>query len=209
MSGTRYLYLARHGEALPDQSGLTEKGRRQAELLGRRVRDVPFSAFHHSPLPRAVQTAQLIGEQLKTNIPLEVSEAAGDYLPYLPKKAELPADSADFLLSFLAQFTPEEVKAGPVLGRQALELFTGPVDGADDRHELLVTHNFQVGWLVGNAVDAPNWRWLSLNHCNAALTVLRYTPGRPSTILVYNDMRHLPTTLRWTGTPAKSLVKGL
>lgn len=201
MSATRYLYVARHGEALPDQSGLTEKGRRQAELLGRRLRDVPFSAFHHSPLPRAVQTAGLIGQQLNANVSPEVSEAAGDYIPSAPKKAELPADSAAFLLNFLAQFTPEELTEGPVLAAKALELFTGPADGADDRHELLVTHNFQVGWLVSCAMDAPNWRWLSLNHCNAALTVLRYTPGRPSSILFYNDMRHLPADLRWTGFP--------
>jgi probable phosphoglycerate mutase len=199
VSATRYLYLARHGEALPDESGLTEKGRRQAELLGQRLRDVPFAAFHHSPLPRAVQTAQLIGEQLTSDVALEVSEVAGDYLPHAPERDELPADSADFLLQFVAQFTPEELEQGPVLAAQALDLFTGPVDGAEDRHELIVTHNFLIGWLVLNAMDAPPWRWLTLNHCNAALTVLRYEPGRPSTILFYNDMRHLPTALRWTG----------
>jgi probable phosphoglycerate mutase len=203
MAATRYLYLARHGQALPDQSGLTEKGRRQAELLGRRLRDVPFSAVHHSPLPRAVQTAGLISEQLNNNVPLTVSEAAGDYIPNVPARDELPADSADFLLDFLEQVTPQEAEEGPVLAAQALTLFTGPVDGDDERHELVVTHNFQVGWLVGQTLDAPNWRWLSLNHCNAALTVLRYSPGRPSTVLVYNDMRHLPTDLRWTGFPTE------
>lgn len=201
MSATRYLYLARHGEALRDQSGLTEKGRRQAELLGRRLQDVPFASIHHSPLPRAVETAGLIREQLETNVPLEVSEAAGDYIPYVPKRDELPADSADFLLQFLEQVTPQELEEGPVLAAQAIALFTGPADGDEERHELVVTHNFQVGWLVGHTLDAPKWRWLSLNHCNAALTVLRYTPGRPSSVLFYNDMRHLPTDLRWTGFP--------
>jgi broad specificity phosphatase PhoE len=53
------------------------------------------------------------------------------------------------------------------------------VDGDDEHHELLVTHNFLVGWLVRHAMDAPKWRWLSLRHCNAALTVIRYVPGRP------------------------------
>ncbi|MGQ4426862.1 histidine phosphatase family protein, partial [Streptomyces violaceoruber] len=33
-TATRYLYLARHGEAVPDESGLTDAGRRQAALLG-------------------------------------------------------------------------------------------------------------------------------------------------------------------------------
>jgi probable phosphoglycerate mutase len=50
-------------------------------------------------------------------------------------------------------------------------------------------------------MDAPKWRWLGLNHCNAALTVLQYVPDRPSSVLVYNDMRHLPAHLRWTGFP--------
>jgi broad specificity phosphatase PhoE len=85
--------------------------------------------------------------------------------------------------------------------RSALDRFAGPVPGEHEKHQLLVTHNFLVGWLVRHAMDAPSWRWLSLNHCNAALTVLRYTPGRPSSVLIYNDMRHLPAQLRWTGFP--------
>jgi broad specificity phosphatase PhoE len=201
MSATRYLYLARHGEALPDQSGLTVAGRRQAELLGRRLRDVPFAAFHHSPLPRAVQTAEVVGGQLRAGVPPEVSDAAGDYLPAVPKAGEVPSEYADFVRNVLAQFTPDELVDGPPLARQALDLFTGPADGVEDRHDLLITHNFLIGYLVTQALGAPGWRWLSLNHCNAALTVLRYTPGRPSTTLVYNDMRHLPKDLRWTGFP--------
>ena len=69
---TRYLYLVRHAEALPDESGLTESGQRQAVLLGRRLRDVPFAGIYHGPLPRAAQTAGLIKEQLRTEVPLEV-----------------------------------------------------------------------------------------------------------------------------------------
>ncbi|GGU87902.1 hypothetical protein FHX79_112491 [Streptomyces cavourensis] len=48
---------------------------------------------------------------------------------------------------------------------------------------------------------APAWRRLGLNHANAALTVIRYAPGRPATVLSANDMRHLPADLRWTGLP--------
>jgi broad specificity phosphatase PhoE len=196
---TRYLYLVRHAEALPDESGLTENGIRQAVLLGQRLRDVPFSVVQHGPLPRASQTASLIGEQLK--VPLRSSEAAGDYVPYLPQKDELPAESAEYLLRFLQQTTAEEATRGAELARLAIERFTGPVDGEDDERELVVTHNFPIAWLVRHAMDAPPWRWLGLNHCNAALTVLRYAPGRPSSVVLYNDMRHLPAELRWTGFP--------
>lgn len=201
-SATRYLYLARHGEASPDESGLTERGRRQATLLGQRLRDVPFTAVHHGPLPRAEQTARLIGDQLLPRVPLHVSDVAGDYVPYAPPRDELPVESADLFLRFLADATDEERRHGEVLAHRALELFTGPVDGEEDRHELIVTHNFLVAWLVRDAMHAPRWRWLGLSHCNAALTVIRYTPGRPATILVLNDMRHLPGELRWTGLPS-------
>jgi probable phosphoglycerate mutase len=199
---TRYLYLVRHGEALPDESGLTERGRRQATLLGQRLREIPFAAVHHGPLSRAEQTARLIGDQLK-NVPLHVSEVAGDFVPYVPEMDELPAESADFYLRFLAGATDEERKRGPALARQALDLFTGAVAAEEDRHELVVTHNFLVAWFVRDAMHAPKWRWLGLNHCNAALTVIRYAPGRPASILVSNDMRHLPAELRWTGFPAE------
>ncbi|MFE2226930.1 histidine phosphatase family protein [Streptomyces kronopolitis] len=199
---SRYLYLVRHGEATADESGLTAAGRRQATLLGRRLRDVPLAAVHHGPLPRAEETARLIGEQLK-GVPLRVAEVAGDYVPYLPERSELPPDSADLFLRFLDGVTDEERASGAVLARRALELFTGPVGGAQDRHELVVTHNFLVAWLVRDAMHAPNWRWLGLNHGNAALNVIRYAPGRPASLLVSNDMRHLPEELRWTGFPAE------
>jgi phosphohistidine phosphatase SixA len=58
----RLLYLARHGEAEtapaanPEDGDLTEIGRQQAKLLGKRLRGVPFAAIHHSPWTRAVQT---------------------------------------------------------------------------------------------------------------------------------------------------------
>ncbi|MFG3506995.1 histidine phosphatase family protein [Streptomyces sp. NPDC047821] len=204
-TATRYLYLVRHGEAASEESGLTEGGRRQAVLLGQRLREIPFAAVHHGPLPRAEQTARLIGDQMQ-NVPLRVSEVAGDYVPYVPGRDELPAESADFFLHFLSGAAEEEREHGPALARQALEMFTGPVDGEEDRHELVVTHNFLIAWLVRDAMHAPHWRWLGLNHGNAALTVIRYAPGRPASVLVSNDMRHLPPELRWTGFPPETHV---
>ncbi|MFF9838015.1 histidine phosphatase family protein [Streptomyces sp. NPDC013740] len=202
MTGTaaRYLYLTRHGEASSDESELTEAGRRQAALLGERLRGVPLAAVHHGPLARAEQTARLIGEQLR-DVPLRLTAAAGDYLPYVPRREELPSESADALLGFLDRFPAEEREHGPALAAAALAEFTGPVPGDEPRHELLVTHNFLTGWLVRAALDAPKWRWMGINHANAALTVIRYAPGRAPAVLLFNDTGHLPAELRWTGFP--------
>ncbi|MFC8828457.1 histidine phosphatase family protein [Streptomyces sp. NPDC057137] len=201
-TATRYLYLARHGEASEDESDLTENGRRQAVLLGERLRGSPLSVIRHGPLPRAARTARLIHDQLD-GVERELSDLAGDYIPYVPHEHELPPDHAGTMLERLAGFPAEDRERGPELAREALARFTGPVEGDEQRHELVVTHNFLIGWLVRDALDAPPWRWMGLNHCNAALTVIRYAPDRPSSVLLYNDMGHLPAELRWTGFPAQ------
>lgn len=205
-SATRYLYVARHGEASADETELTERGRLQATLLGERLRDTPVSAVHHGPLPRAAQTARLIHEQLRPGTPLRVEEHAGDYVPYVPGPQELPEDSADRLNAFVDQALDGDRTRGPELARTALARFTGPVGGDAPRHELVVTHAFLAAWLVRDALDAPAWRWLGLNHAHAALTVIRYTPGRPAALVMVNDMSHLPPDLRWTGFPPELRV---
>jgi probable phosphoglycerate mutase len=105
------------------------------------------------------------------------------------------------MFAHLSNFPAEEREHGPQLAQAALARFTGPVDGDQPRHELIVTHNFLIGWLVRAALDAPKWRWMGLNHADAALTVIRYAPGRPASALFYNDLGHLPAELRWTGFP--------
>ncbi|MEV6108161.1 histidine phosphatase family protein [Streptomyces sp. NPDC051940] len=202
-AATRHLYLVRHAEALADESGLTDRGRWQAELLGRRLRDVPLDAVHHGPLERARQTARLVAGELD-DVPVRCDEAAGDYVPYFPSRDELPAKSADRYLTFLEGASAEERRDGPRLAREALERFSGPVAGDTERHELVVTHNFLIGWLVRAAMGARPWRWLGLNNANAAVTMIRYMPDRPATLLLLNDMTHLPTDLRWTGLPREA-----
>ncbi|NGN69716.1 histidine phosphatase family protein [Streptomyces sp. A7024] len=205
----RYLYLARHAEAVSEDGGLTAAGRRQAVLLGRRLRDVPLTAVHHGPLPRAAETARIVEEQATgQRLPVRACEAAGDYVPHVPDRAELPADIADALLPRLASISPAERTRGEELARQAEADFTGPVTELElepgaprPRHELVVTHAFLVAWLVRAALDAPAWRWMGLNPANAALTVIRYAPTRPASVLVYNDTSHLADELRWTGFP--------
>jgi probable phosphoglycerate mutase len=192
---TRFLFLTRHGEAASNGM-LTEAGQRQAVLLGRRLRDVPVTAIHHGPLPRAAQTAELMATQLP-GVPVHVDAAAGDFVPYVPKREELPETSGDLLLAFARQQPPADEE----LAAEAERRFTGPVPAGEPRYDVLVTHNFLVGWLVSASQDAPPWRWLALNHANAGLTVIRYSPGRPAALLTYNDLSHLPAELRWTGFP--------
>ncbi|MDG4784185.1 histidine phosphatase family protein [Micromonospora sp. WMMD961] len=212
---TRLLYLARHAEQdltglssaateEPD-SGLSERGRRQAILLGERLRGRRFTAVHHGPLRRAAQTAELIATSLP-EVPVYETELAGDHLPHDTDPSGLPPAYA----TFLAQFTAAQRVDGPRVTAEAVRRFAGPATGTTDGdepvRELVVTHTFLIGWLVRHALDAPERRWLGSNSHNAGLTVIRYSPAGPPNLLAVNDVAHLPPELRATGLPPDYLV---
>jgi phosphohistidine phosphatase len=67
------IYLVRHGDAVPEEDAgsdrdrwLSPRGREAARILGRLLREqaIEPDAFVASPLPRAVQTAELLAQSL-------------------------------------------------------------------------------------------------------------------------------------------------
>lgn len=199
----RHLYLTRHGE--PGEDGrLIERGARQALLLGRRLASVPFTSVQHGPLPRATETAQLVVGQLKSQVSAVELDAAGDYVPYVPSPEEVDAEHRAGVMAFLTDLSSGEAAQGARLAAEAIRVLAGPEEGEHDSHHLVVTHAFTIGWLVRYALAAPQWRWLGLDNGHAALTVLRFFTDRAPTVVVFNDMLHLPDELRWTGFPAST-----
>jgi broad specificity phosphatase PhoE len=194
---TDFLYLVRHGEAVPHDGPLSSIGEQQAQLTGKRLKDVPLTAIHHGPLPRAAQTAYIIAGYLP-GVPVSACDLAGDYIPSDPDPDDLPPSYA----RFVSQFTAAERTNGPKLATSVIERFTQASDEDGDNHELIVTHNFLIGWLVSHALAAPSWRWLGLNQMNCALTVIAYQPSLPPSLISFNDAGHLTPELRWTGYPS-------
>ncbi|MFB4318099.1 histidine phosphatase family protein [Actinomadura sp. 21ATH] len=195
---TRHLYLARHGAA--DAFGnLTETGRRQSALLGERLAALPIDAVWHSPLPRAAACAHEIARHLPDAPVTEAAELV-DHVPYVPRADETPPSWA----GFFDGYDGAEAAAGHRLAEALVARFGRLPDtsGAGrDTHEVLVTHAYPIAWLVRHALDAPPSRWLGLNSSSAALTVIDHRPGLPPTLVMFNDMSHLPADLRWTGFP--------
>jgi probable phosphoglycerate mutase len=201
---SRFLYLVRHGEAAAG-GGLSDAGEEQARRAGERLKNLPVTQIQHGPLPRAAQTARLIAGWLP-GVPVAESAVVGDYLPGDPDPAGLPPSYARLVSSY----TVGERHEGAALAQAALERFARPAGedaagpGEDgDVHELIVTHNFLIGWFVRHALHAPDWRWIGLNQQNCALTVILYQPGLPPSLVSFNDAAHLPDQLRWTGFPAR------
>ena len=191
---SRYLYLVRHGEA-DDDDALTPAGSRRAQPGNGCV----MSASRPSGTARCSareETADLIADCLP-GVPVGASGLLGDYLPPVSGQPDLPPPYAGLLSSY----SPDERSEGAELASAAIERYARP--GGRDDSELIVTHNFLIGWFVRHALDAPDWRWMGLNQCNGGITVILYRTGMPASLVSFNDIGHLPAALRWTGFPAE------
>lgn len=185
----RHLYVLRHGAADPFGE-LTDAGHRQSELVAERLGGLPVDTVWHSPLSRAVRSAEVIGRHLPGAAVREAPELI-DHVPHVP--TDLPAEWA----GFFDGYDPEEAADGERRAAALTDRFARPDEA--ETHEVLVTHAYQVAWLVRHALDAPPARWLGLNCGNTALTVIEYRDGSAPDLILYNDMGHLPPDLRWTG----------
>jgi serine/threonine-protein phosphatase PGAM5 len=197
-----YLYLVRHGEQQDAEHGmpdgpLSARGQRQARLIAERLGGVPFTIAFHSPLKRAEETARIMAERMPALDP-SPSSLLFDCIPSGPTP-----DMPKAFDSFFGAVTPAEIEAGSAQMADACAEFLTPARG--DRHDLLITHNFVIGWFVRQVFDAPDWRWLGLNQANCGLTIIRVRSAKPPVLVVHNDLGHLPVELR-TGLPEAQSV---
>jgi probable phosphoglycerate mutase len=194
---THYIYLVRHGEHQDAEHGLVDgrlspRGRRQAALLADRLSGVPFDAVWHSPLERASQTAQAVKERMPSLQP-EPSALLFDCVP-----TGMTEETPTAFEPFFGSVTEAEIDAGRAQMADAVSEYL--VRKRGEVHELLITHNFVIAWFVREVLQAPDWRWMTLNQAHCGLTVIAQKQGRPWTLLSHNDMAHLPVELR-TGLP--------
>ena len=193
---THYLYLVRHGEHLDAEHGLVDgplspRGRRQAALLADRLSGVPLDAVWHSPLERAQETARAVAERLPSVTP-QPTPLLFDCVP-----TGMTEETPSVYEAFFGAYTEADIEAGSAQMADAVAEF---LVRKPDAHELLITHNFVIGWFVREVLGAAPWRWLTINQAHCGLTVLAQRPGRPWSLVSHNDLAHLPFELR-TGLP--------
>ena len=196
---SHYIYLVRHGEQQDAEHGLPDgplspRGKRQAEAIAERLSGVPFTNAWHSPLERAEHTAEIIKSRMP-GVDFEPSNLLFDCYPSGPTP-----DMPQAFNSFFGGVSPEQIEAGEAQMADAVSEFLAPARG--DRHDLLITHNFVIGWFVREVLEAPEWRWTTLNQANCGLTIIRVRTSKPSVLITHNDLGHLPVELR-TGLPVE------
>lgn len=194
---SHYVYLVRHGEQQDAEHGLPDgplspRGVRQAHAIAQRLGGVPFARAWHSPLQRAAETAAIMTERMPA-LESQPSTLLMDCIPSGPTIDLPPAFEP-----FFGAVTPQEIEAGQAQMADAVAEFLAPA--REDRHDLLITHNFVIAWFVREVFGAPSWRWLGLNQANCGLTIIRVRSAKPPVLVTHNDLGHLPAELR-TGLP--------
>lgn len=194
---SHFLYLVRHGEQQDAEHGLPDgplspRGTRQAKLIANRLSGVPFTGAWHSPLQRAAATAGIVTNALPA---LESTPSAllFDCIPSGPTP-DMPAA----FQSFFGSVTEAQIDAGKAQMTDAVSEWMTP--SLEDRHSLLITHNFVIGWFVREVFEAPAWRWMGINQANCGLTIIRVRSVKSPELVTHNDLGHLPVELR-TGMP--------
>lgn len=199
---SRYIYLVRHGEQVDAEFGLPEgplskRGREQAERIADRLAPVKFDGAFTSPLQRAVDTADVITSRLGIE-PATPSALLMDCVPAGPNP-----DMPQAFEKFYGGISEEQILAGEAQMADATAEWLAPA--RDDRHDLLITHNFVIAWFVREVFGAAAWRWLGINQANCGLTIIRVRTAKPPVLLTHNDLGHLPPELR-TGLPESQPV---
>jgi serine/threonine-protein phosphatase PGAM5 len=193
---SHFIYLVRHGEQQDAQHGLQDgplstRGRRQAKLIADRLSGVPFDSAWHSPLQRAQETAAYMTASMPS-LDARPSALLFDCIPSGPTP-----DMPGAFRPFFGSVTDAEIEAGEAQMTDAVAEWLTP--SREDRHTLLITHNFVIAWFVREVFEAPAWRWMGTNQANCGLTI-RVRSVKSPELITHNDLGHLPVELR-TGLP--------
>lgn len=202
------LILARHGETEWNRQrrvqglsnlALNEAGRRQAEALGRALKDIKVDAIYTSPLKRAQETAQAIARFHNADVNIldglkELDVGDVDGMTY----EDMKTHHSEFFTRWMTDFTSVRLPGGgfvPELRDQCCTAIEDIVKQeqkteSDDRMAVVVTHFFPIMCIICNSMG------LDLSHCRrlrvdlASLTVLDFNSDK-AVLVSFNDTCHL------------------
>lgn len=204
------IYLVRHGESDTNASRthststtpLTEKGRKQAEFVGKRLSGVPIDIIYCSPFTRTRETLEIINSHIKNTKtvftelirerkrPSEIEGKPWDDPEIIKIKKEITEKSSDPSWRFSDEETIQDLK-------KRADDFKELLGNATHDNVLVVTHGFFIHVFVAVLCFGDEWN-PSINetfdkffaHQNTGITLLEKNNDRWE-LITWNDHAHL------------------
>lgn len=205
------LYIVRHADALPDADevvdggydaqALSALGRRQAEALADRLREISLTAIYTSPMARAIQTARptALSHQLEIQPVEELREIALGTLESDALAGATPEEVSALLRTRLREIANIAVSTGSwesIAGTEPSELLRVRLTTAMDR--IIAVHPGERVLVVSHAgaINAYLAALLGISHdyffptANTSISVMR-AQGERRMLFSLNDIAHL------------------
>lgn len=197
------LLLCRHGQTEFNASArfqgqldtpLSELGRRQAELLRRRLADEPIDAAYASDLARARETAEtaLAGREVPLRFDQRLREVAfgrWEGLTFAQIKERFPDDVVGRDRDRVHFAMPGGESLAQLAARVKVFLTHILPDHAGQTL-LVVSHGGTVNAIISGLLDIPLSSWWRLRNHNANVSVIEFTSSGPR-LAGFNDTCHL------------------
>ncbi|MBL1209551.1 histidine phosphatase family protein [Geminocystis sp. GBBB08] len=210
---TTRVIIVRHGQSSYNaqkmiqgrcnESVITEKGEKQAILLGKTLSNLKIDSFYSSPLQRAYKTAQIIQELNQHNPTLTIAEKLREInLPIWEKwkkedvKREYPNEYKQWKEKpheLKMTFDGEEIYPVLDLYRQAEEFWQEIIPHHHNETILITAHNGINRCLILTALGMEASYYHSIQQSNCCINVLNFTGdyGQPVQLESLNQTSHL------------------
>ena len=187
----RTIVFVRHGQYLNEPERLTTLGRKQAALVAKALKPLDISKIHCSTMPRAVETANIICQQVGLRFkPKDVFREG--FLPgtvgynKMKLKKASPAEKAELRLKMrLAKKNADEAFKF---------LFKTPQRGQST--EVVVAHGNVIRHWVCKALKISEEKWLAMDVSHTSITTIRVSKSGKFMLLGFSDNGHLPHKMR-------------
>ena len=205
-SGTRTIYLIRHGDYTPQDDNipdsinvLTPLGIAQARLVSTRLKsmNIDFNSLISSTMTRAKQTSQVIISDFP-EILFEQSDLIRECTP--------PTWREDVM----AETKSSEVEECVKNIEEAFQKIFVPSPDDNDRNDIIVCHGNVIRYFVTKVLKVDTMSWLQMSISNCSITIIRILPNGNMKLDAFSDYGHIPENMRtFTGgkNKEKSLIK--
>lgn len=199
------IYMVRHGETdwnatskLQGHSNvpLSDNGRRQAELLGKRLAALKFDGFYASDLTRAYETARIISQhhgsqEIKTLPELrELNFGLWEGLSISEIKGRYPEEIKQWWETPLVTRIPGGESLGEVVKRTVAAV-KKIVENHVQGNVILVSHGGVIRSVVGTVLGMDMNKYWRLRQDNACLNIVDFPEWDKGILMLFNDRSHL------------------